>query len=70
MCLLVTSSVCQVIKHEAWQGNQIKEAQVTEGSDEVKEPLPPPNLIVLLADDLGYGDLSISGHPTSRYDLT
>ena len=23
-------------------------------------------MIILLADDLGYGDLSVSGHPTSR----
>ena len=25
-----------------------------------------PDVIILLADDLGYGDLSVSGHPTSR----
>ena len=32
----------------------------------VSAPVPPPNVVLIYVDDMGYGDMSINGHPTIR----
>jgi arylsulfatase A len=35
-------------------------------ADKEKEKADPPNIIVIFADDLGYGDLGVFGHPSYK----
>ncbi len=41
-------------------------ASVLAGSSLLAESTPPPNVVLIFCDDLGYGDLTCFGHPTIR----